>query len=44
MMPKTIESLRQDDPACGDWCVDSKELNVWVDASSLAIDVALEWR
>ena len=44
MMFETIESVQQDDPACGDWCVDSKELNVWVDASSLAIGVALEWR
>ena len=43
MMSKTIESVQQDDLACGDWCVDSKELNVWVDASSLAIRVALEW-
>ena len=43
MMSKTIESVQQDDPACGDWCVDNKELNVWVNASSLAIGVALEW-
>ena len=26
----------------GDWCVDGRELNVWVDASSFAIGVALE--
>ena len=44
MMFETIESVQQDDPACRDWCVDSKELNAWVDASSLAIGVALEWR
>ena len=44
MMFETIESVQQDDPACRDWCVDSKELNIWVDASSLAIRVALEWR
>ena len=43
MMFETIESVQQDDPAHGDWCVDSKELNVWVNASSLAIGVALEW-
>ena len=28
MMSEIIESVQQDDPACGDWCVDSKELNV----------------
>ena len=44
MMSETIGSVLQDDPACGDWCVDSKELNIWVDASSLAIGVASEWR
>ena len=44
MMFKTIESLQQDDPARRDWCVDSKELNVWVDASSLATGVAFECR
>ena len=36
--------MQQDDLAYGDWYVDSKELNVWVDASSVAIGVALEWR
>ena len=43
MMFETIESVQQDDPVHGDWCVDSKELNVCVDASSLAVRVALEW-
>ena len=43
MMFKAIESVQQDDPARGDWCVVSKKLNVWVDASSLAIGVAFEW-
>ena len=42
MMFETIESVQQDDTARGDWCVDSKELNVLTDASSLAIGVALE--
>ena len=42
MMFETIEFVQQDDPARGDWCVDSKELNVWANASSLAIGVALE--
>ena len=40
MMFETIEFVQQDDPARGDWGVDSKELNIWVDASPLAI---LEW-
>ena len=44
LMFETIESVQQDDPAHRDWCVDSKELNVWVDASSLATGVALECR
>ena len=43
IMSETINSVQQDDPACGDWCADSKELKVWVNASSLAIGVALEW-
>ena len=43
MMFEIIESVQQDDLAHGDWCVNSKELNVWVDTSSLAIGVALEW-
>ena len=30
------------DPSHEDWSVDGRELNVWVDASSLAIGVALE--
>ena len=38
----TVDSVQRDDPAHGDWCVDGRELNVWVDASSLAIGVALE--
>ena len=43
IMFKTIESVQQDGPARGDWCVDSKERNIWVDASSQAIGVALKW-
>ena len=42
MLSKTVDSVRRDDPAHGDWCVDGRELNVWVDASSLAIGVAFE--
>ena len=36
-------SVQRDDPAHGDWCIEGQELNAWVDASSLAIRVALEW-
>ena len=42
MISETVDSVQQDDPAHGDWCVDGQELNVWVDASSLVIRVALE--
>ena len=42
MISETVDFVRRDDPAHGDWCVDGRELNVWVDASSLAIGVALE--
>ena len=42
MISENVDSVRRDDPAHGDWCVDGRELNVWVDASSLAIGVALE--
>ena len=42
MISQTVDSVRRDDPAHGDWCVDGRELNAWVDDSSLAIGVALE--
>ena len=42
MISETVDFVRWDDPAHGDWCVDRRELNVWVDDSSLAIGVALE--
>ena len=44
MVKETIARVKQDDPAKGDWCVQGDELNVWVDASSLAIGVLLELR
>ena len=37
-----MDSVLRDDPAHGDWCVDGRELSVWVDVSSLAIGIALE--
>ena len=36
MISETVDSVRRDDPAHGDSCVHELELNVWVDASSLA--------
>ena len=42
MVSETVRSVQRDDPAHGDWCAEGQELNVWVDASSLAIGVALE--
>ena len=42
MVKEAIARVKQDDPAKGDWCVQGDKLNVWVDASSLAIGVLLE--
>ena len=42
MITETVDSVQRDNLAHGDWCVDGWELNVWVDASSLVIRVALE--
>lgn len=42
MMFEMMDAVKQDDLVCGDWCMDGRELNVWVDASSLATGVALE--
>ena len=42
MISETVDSVQRDDPAHGDWRVDERELNVWVDASYLAIGVTLE--
>ena len=37
-----IARVCQADPVRGTWCVDGPELDVWVDASSLATGVSLE--
>lgn len=42
MLFEAADAVKQDDIAHGDWCVDSQELNMWVDAHSLATGVALE--
>ena len=41
MLLDTMARVHQNDPVRGEWCVDAKELNVWVDASSLATGVVL---
>ena len=42
MVAETVTRVKKNDPARGDWCVQGKEMNVWVDASSLTIGVLLE--
>ena len=42
MVVENVTRVKKKDPARGDWCVQGKEMNVWVDASSLAIGVPLE--
>ena len=42
MITEVVARVRQEDPVRGKWCVDGPELDVWVDASSLATGVSLE--
>ena len=42
MVSEIVHSVQRDDPAHGDWCTEGQELNIWVNASSVAIGVALE--
>ena len=42
MVAETITRVKKNDPTRRDWCMQGKEMNVWVDASSLAIGVLLE--
>ena len=42
MLTETVTNVPQDDPVRGDWCVNGNEFTVWVDASSLAMGVAIE--
>ena len=42
MLTETIVRVKKSDHARGDWCMHGKEMNVWVDDSSLAIRVLLE--
>ena len=43
MLDKIVMRLSQTDPAHGDWCTNGQEVTVWVDASSLATGVAIEY-
>ena len=35
---ETVGSVQWDDPPRGDWCIDSQELNVWVNVSRVALE------
>ena len=37
-----LTRVREVDPVGGNWCMDGKEITVWVDASCIATGVALE--
>ena len=39
---EVVTTVRQEDLMRGKWCVDGPELDVWVDASSLATGISLE--
>ena len=41
MPMETVSRVTHDDPVRGNWCIDGNEFTVWVDASSLALGVAL---
>ena len=43
MLDEIVMRLSQTDPARGDWCANGQEVTVWVDASSLATGVAIEY-
>ena len=42
ILAETLTRVREADPVGGNWCMDSKEITVWVDVSSVATGVALE--
>ena len=43
MLDEIVMRSSQTDPARGDWCADGQEVTLWVDASSLATGVAIEY-
>ena len=42
ILAETLTRVREADPIGGNWCMNGKEITVWVDASSVATGVALE--
>ena len=42
ILTETMTRICEVDPTEGDWCIDGNKMKVWVDASSVAIGVALE--
>ena len=42
ILAETLTRVREADPIGENWCMDSKEITVWVDASSVAAGVAWE--
>lgn len=42
MLTESITRVQQYDTVQGQWYVDRKEMNLWVDASSLVVGVSLE--
>ena len=43
MLEEIMLRSSQNDPVHGDWCANGQEVTVWVDASSLATGVAIEY-
>ena len=43
MLDEIVMRSSQTDPRRGDWCANGQEVTVWVDASSLATGVAIEY-
>ena len=43
MLDEIVMRSSQTDPARGEWCADGQEVTLWVDASSLATWVAIEY-
>ena len=42
IIAESVERAPHEDPAQGEWCINGEEMNVWIDASSLALEVLLE--
>ena len=42
ILAETLTSTREANPVGENWCMDGKEITVWVDVSSVATGVALE--